>query len=465
MLMMNNRNGMSRLLDVKLMTIWQYFLIYVMYLVPGSTFILAYAKSTYSYGIIALFLLTILVSKKFRESYGVVISFLLLVTTLVTRFLVGGVGLDGLAGLSCCVLITQLAICCDVERFLDRWLNVVTFFAIVSVVLWALFRLVPSLAPAILGPSYVSVVIGTPPWEVYFHGRGTILYSFLENHEFRNCGVFTEPGKYQVVLNSALFILLFMRNHLHIENEAKFRFRLIATVLALITCQSTTGYIGMTLCFVVYLLAPSKDGAKKIKVYILALVLLLILGLLIQYWVDPENSVLTVTVFSKLFSGPESGFDLSAGTGTYREQMIDVCLELMVSHPLGVGYDALFRAASAAGDGLAAAAFVSYAAVYGIVPWLTLMFALFYPAFRWMSLPAAFLFVGLFINTTLAQTHLLYTGLILVPTYLAIVNGWPIRREVFVKRFSCDGGWATRQSNRLHLSEFGCTNIAGGNNE
>ena len=126
--------------------------------------------------------------------------------------------------------------------------------------------------------------------------------------------------------------------------------------------------------------------------------------------------------------------------------------------------DSLY-AARAAGDGLVAAAFVSYAAVYGIVPWLVLMFALFYPAFRWMSLPAAILFVGLFINTTLAQTHLLYTGLILVPTYLAIVNGWPIRREAFVKRFSYGGGWATRQSNRLHLSEYGRTNITGGNNE
>ena len=465
MLVVNDRNGLSRLLDVKLVTIWQYFLIYAMYLMPGSTFIYIYAKSAYSYGIIALFLLTVLVSKKFRESYGVAISCLLFLTTLVSRFLVGGVGLDAFAELSACVLITQLAICCDVEHFLDRWLNVVTFFAIVSVVSWALFILVPSLAPVVLGPSFVSGVMGTVPWEVYLHGRGTIFYSLFELHEYRNCGVFTEPGKYQVVLNSALFILLFMRNHLHIENEAKFRFRLIATVLALITCQSTTGYIGMTLCFVVYLLAPSKDGAKNIKVYILALVLLIVLGLLVQYWVDPENSVLTVTVFSKLFSGSDGGLDLSAGTGAYRDQMIDVCLEIMASHPLGVGYDALLYAARAAGDGLVAAAFVSYAAVYGIVPWLVLMFALFYPAFRWMSLPAAILFVGLFINTTLAQTHLLYTGLILVPTYLAIVNGWPIRREAFVKRFSYGGGWATRQSNRLHLSEYGRTNITGGNNE
>ena len=109
--------------------------------------------------------------------------------------------------------------------------------------------------------------------------------------------------------------------------------------------------------------------------------------------------------------------------------MIEVCVRSIAEHPLGVGYDALFSAASSSGEGLVAAALVSYGAVYGVVPWIVVLFMVFYPVFKGQRLPVALLYVALFVNTTLAQTHFLYTSLLIIPAYLAIGHGWPLRNE------------------------------------
>ncbi|VWM24755.1 O-antigen ligase like membrane protein [Collinsella intestinalis] len=413
---------------ITLNDLWQYVLIYLSLLTPGSTFVFMCGGTWFYMMLLGLFVLSCLFSKRYRESYGICLSALLLVNTLVARALNGGVGLDALMGFVGCVLVVQMAICCDYANFLRRWLATVVTFAAISIVFWIVCCVAPSVSSALLGPSFVVDVIGTYPWHTYEYGRGLFLYSWFNIHQFRNCGIFTEPGKYQVVLNSALFILLFWKSNIHFKSERHFNLALLIIAFAIVTCQSTTGYIGALSCVLFYILFKKEGDGSGIKGKLLAILILIAIGLLIQYWADPSDSILTTQILNKLFGG-SSGIDLSNGTGSYRSGMIDVCLRLIIDNPLGVGYDVLFATAASSGDGLVAAAFVAYAAVYGLIPWAIVLFVIFYPVFKGQRLSSALLFVLLFINTTLAQTHFLYTGLLIIPAYLAIGHGWPLRME------------------------------------
>ena len=423
-------NGETRS-GLSLGAVWQYVLIYLSLLMPGSTFVYIKGGTWFSFMLVALFAATFLLARKYRESYGVCFSLVLVLNTLLARSLTGGVGLEALMGFMGCVLIVQMAICCDFGQFLKRWLLTVVALALLSILLWGVGCVFPSVLKSLLGPTFVVDVIGTYPWETYEYGSGLFFYSWFDIHQFRNCGIYTEPGKYQVVLNSALFILLFWREKLELRSERHYRFYLSAIVVALVTCQSTTGYIGALLCVAFYVLFSKDHEGTRTRQWLVALVCAAVVALLVQYWLAPTNSILSVQVFDKLFgsSAGGTGLDLSDSTGVYRSKMIEVCVRSIAEHPLGVGYDALFSAASSSGEGLVAAALVSYGAVYGVVPWIVVLFMVFYPVFKGQRLPVALLYVALFVNTTLAQTHFLYTSLLIIPAYLAIGHGWPLRNE------------------------------------
>ena len=74
------------------------------------------------------------------------------------------------------------------------------------------------------------------------------------------------------------------------------------------------------------------------------------------------------------------------------------------------------------GEGLVAASIASFAAIYGVISWIMVMFMIFYPIFKYENGKKKVLFVLLFVNTTLAQTDLLYPSLMMIPIYLSIVK-------------------------------------------
>lgn len=110
-----------------------------------------------------------------------------------------------------------------------------------------MFCLVPQLVDAWPAQSYLTQTLGTMGWERYLHGKGFFLFSYLEMHPTRNCGFYTEPGVYQIVLNSTLYILLFWKEKLMISSEKKYRKILLVIIAAIIACQSTTGYLALLL--------------------------------------------------------------------------------------------------------------------------------------------------------------------------------------------------------------------------
>lgn len=94
----------------------------------------------------------------------------------------------------------------------------------------------------------------------------------------RNCGFAWEPGGFAVYLNLAIFINVFFYN-----SDKKFNLRFWVLLLALISSQSTTGYVIFILMMVFYLLQ------KQIKIIILifpVLVLVIVLMFSLPFMKD-----------------------------------------------------------------------------------------------------------------------------------------------------------------------------------
>ena len=150
--------------------------------------------------------------------------------------------------------------------------RLIYYLSIIALVMW-LIQL------ALGGDNLLNLLGIIPSIDTYSQvtggGRNIIIYSVQPYiHMFasfttipRNSGFAWEPGGFSVFLNLAIFINLFI-----VKSEKKFNSRFWILLLALLSSQSTTGYVIFILVMIFYLLQ------KKIKI-ILLLFPVLILGI------------------------------------------------------------------------------------------------------------------------------------------------------------------------------------------
>ena len=399
----------------------QYFLIYVMYVIPGSCLFAKYLGGNLKYiALLGLYGWLIVTKKKYRSAYSLYFCILFLVSTIFTRIYTGGgAGVAALFQFVVGVLSTQIAIYCDKEHFLSRWLKTVTFFATISIVFWAAFYAVPSLVNAFPGLSFITGTEGSKGYERVLPGKGVFLYSYLKRHPTRNCGLYTEPGVHQIVLNMTLYVLLFWQDKLDFKSFKEYRKCVAIIMVALVSCQSTTGYLGAIMIFTFFFFSSGAEkkfrGIRSFMVVAVALGVMVLLG---DYMFRGEESILYSQFIQKLFGDSEGGLDISEGTGKYRTGTMVVCLDIMARYPLGVGYDQFTIMKDAYGAELVAASLLQFPAVFGILPWVVLLVLMLTPVFVRQKLNHALLYTFLFVNTTLAQTDLIYPPFFLIPMYL-----------------------------------------------
>ncbi|MDF2544552.1 MAG: Uncharacterized protein K0S47_4270 [Herbinix sp.] len=417
-------------MKVKISAITQYFLIYIMLLVPGSCLFAKYLTGDQKYyAIIIMYIILYALNKKYRCNYSLIFSILLLIFVVFTRLYTnGGAGISAWFQFVVCIISTQMAISANKREFLRRWINLVQIFAVISIIFWVAFLVSPSLVNAWPAVTFDTQTMGTKGYEIYLHGKGVLLYSYLEIHPTRNCGIYTEPGVYQIVLNSALFVLLFWREKIGFKSEIEYKRAVFIVLLSLITCQSTTGYIGMLFIILFFYFSRKKDhNTSKVKLYITGVMAVGFIVLLVDYAYRGTESIVYIQIIHKLFGDNGSGFNISEGTGLYRLGTIIVSLASVIKHPLGVGYDTLNVLKKEYASGLVAASVVAFAAVYGIIPWIISMYMVFKPVMKYEKLVPGILFAILFFNTTLAQTDLFYPSLMMIPLYL-LLNKRLVRR-------------------------------------
>ena len=416
-------------MTIKKTPVAQYSLLYLMYVIPGSCLFAKFLTGTVKYyALLALYGWLIVKKKKYRSGYALRFVILFTVSMVFTRIYTGGgAGVASLFKFLVCVLSTQIAIYCDKEHFLSRWINLATLFAAISIVMWAAFYAMPSLVNIYPGARFKTLEYQPGDVVRYQYAKGMLIYSFLEVHPTRNCGLFTEPGVHQIVLNMTLYVLLFWQDKLTFKNPKLYRRYVAIILVALVTCQSTTGYLGTIMILTVFFFGGRAEkkfrGIKGFMVGAVALGMVVLLG---DYASRGKDSILYSQFIYKLFGEDGGGLDVSSGTGQYRTGTAMVCFEIMMDHPLGIGFDRFNLMKANYGSGLVAASIMQFPAVFGIPPWIILLALIFLPVILRQKPHIAVLYIVLFVNTTLAQTDLIYPAFFMIPMYLV---GVPKKRK------------------------------------
>ena len=184
---------------------------------------------------------------------------------------------------------------------------------------------------------------------------------------------------------------------------------------ALLSTQSTTGYI--SLCFIVlfYMFFEKKENTErnwKQKICIALFVMLLFL--MIDYMVRGKESFIQISLISKLFSG-EKKLSLDE-SGMARADVIFLAIQSMVRHPFGMGYSRFGTLMNVQSTGMAGAAIMQFGAAWGILPLIAVIWWIFYPALKFCKKRyVAVVYIIMYINTVLAQSDLFYPTLIMIP--------------------------------------------------
>lgn len=393
----------------------QYALIYLM-LIWDTTYLFRIYLSPYRIILLACMVLMIATHKRLRNNLTILFLAFLLAMVVFVRLNTGGAGIDVWIRWCSIILITEISIRYDPKKFIDRYLNVVYLLALVSVIGWLITQVSPDLIKKILPSSYY---LGTNIFtRITSYGHGLFVYSFNEWHPTRNVGIFSEPGVYQMALNSSLFVLLFMEEYVGLPQKKQNKM-FIVFLLALITCQSTTGYIGLIVILLAYLLKNDKFQRRKYQILGLGLAGLLLIFM--DYSIRGAESFLNRAFLEKLFTAGSNTLDLEASTGQYRMGTIMICLGLMLTKPFGIGYDAVTSALVLGGEGLVAAQIMCTGAALGVVTFIGILVWIFAPVIKanqsWIF-KALYLF--LYFNTALAQSNEFYGALIMIPLFLSI---------------------------------------------
>ena len=399
----------------------QYFLIFLMLISQGSHL---YGLNTYGVSMLILGVCSLLLirDRKLITKNIMLICMLLVAAVAFVRLMNnGGAGISVLTDYLSKILIMYIAYSYDKERFPYRFVKIVYVYAVISLVFYGISQFSPILVKA-LTPfhSYKE------DYKTMFHGLW--LYVLRESEIDRNTGIYMEPGLYQIVLSTCLYLLLFYKKAVGMENRKRERYILVF-ILTIITTKSTSGLLGMLFLITIYFMTK-KDGAKR-KILILFTFLLIFLG--IDYSINTDNSIIMKNFVLKLVDDSNQ-INLSASSGKYRIQAVEICLETVSDHPLGIGYDNTLDILFARYPGAAGAALAIDIMALGVIPILIILYEFLHQSIRnSQSVYNVIIFIFFYLNAALAQSSIFYPTLVIIAY---IENERHIRQFRAVREFS-----------------------------
>ena len=400
-----------------------YILIYLMLLWHDAGLKIMFGTTNFEYLTLGIAIIFIFFYRRCRSRWAFGFSAAIATNILFVRYFIGGVGIVYLFKCMSGILLTAVAVNYDRSFFVERYVKVVTFFAGTSVVLWMVTLVAPQLYKQMTiltysiysQKTYISAVdfIATP---IKFYGA--LLYVFREGIDtVRNNGIFNEPGLYQIVLNSALYLTLFFPDLISNDKKRIRRYSLILLV-TVITCQSTTGYLSL---FAILLLFILKRQKKK-KNNIIAIIVVAIGILFADTVMNGQSSFFMSTIGSKI-SITNQGVSF-VGSGKYRAETTTISLLSLLKNPLGIGmdrYDVLLAmAGKTSSDGNA---LMLTGATMGIQMWLILILFVAVPMYRQsQSKMEFFTLLFVYINVTMGQSNVFYPGLLILTTNFHLIK-------------------------------------------
>lgn len=402
-----------------------YLLIYFMIAMSDSYLQINYFRNLVPILFLVVSLIVLLIYFKIKDQYVEGFISFLLATIIILRYTVGGVGLIRWAVWTGQILIVLLAIRYNSERFIERYVKTVIFLAIVSLLGYAIYQISPELTRRLLiahydNGTFYRVWSDSVNYNSYSYYADGLLFFVVRENETRNIGIFREPGVYQIVLNTALFFILFLNSTIRITKKKRTLYFIIL-IITIMTTQSTTGFLSSIVIMLAFMLTKDREY-KTSKFYLLIIAGVIFAVLYLDYLVNGSVSIISSTLLKKIISN-NGNLDFSVSTGRARMGTIQICFESIINHPFGIGYDQMNLLLNRNVSGYVAAALLQTAAVFGIIPWFIMISWIFYPVLNEkmpLSIKVAFIFI--FINTTLSESSLFYTNLIVIPIYYRTIQ-------------------------------------------
>ena len=315
------------------------------------------------------------------------------------------------------ILILYVAININRNKFCKRYIQIIFILACFSLFFYIIGLLGGADALSRFFPTETTVL-----WEYWgrpYYLRGKFLYTMRIMELERNNSIFTEPGLYQMFLNSSLFILIFMRDSITEFSRKAINTYLIVFIIALITTGSTTGYLGLIMIMITVILGRRKtqqietNGKDFKKIFRLILIMGAIVGsvLLTDFIINKTESTLYIFFIRKILEMFSDGT-----SGHARTSMIYICMGIALTYPLGAGEDFVAPTIKNLDAGADGAILIHTFASIGIIPTLLILSYYFQRIFN-KNVPVlnALLIIGLYLNTALAQSRLLYPSLLMLP--------------------------------------------------
>ena len=420
---------------IKINAVKQYILIYLMMFFNGSVLYTVLQKdmslelSIITYLIIGCTIIAFFVKKKkFGNQYCMIITIVLLFSVIFVRYTVGGVGLLVLVDYLTCIMVAFLAVCIDKDNFATRMINVVYYFAAISFICYIIQIISPNILQLILKPFQSTFAYND--WSAAEYGGGVVQRSFIawgklfytmrEGEMARNMGIFTEPGNFQIVLNCAIFLLLFLPE-LYKYDEKQLKRRFVVIVTALLTCQSTSGYLILLVFIIAFFVSGNYYKDMSAVRRIIAILIFIALGVLVMdYNIRGNESLLNTALFSKLFDS--GSIDLATSTGYWRLGSIGTAALVMLRYPLGAGFDITLSTIQNQLAGSAGGALMTYGAALGILPFIITIVWFTRPVIRdrRLNIPAKIGFIIMFLQSCMAQSKVFYPYLVSIVILIVV---------------------------------------------
>lgn len=319
-----------------------------------------------------------------------------------------------------CFVFVLVAIKFDEKNFLERYLKLILFISIISIIAYELF--------AILHVNLYSKFY----WKDGYYGLFLFNFNPTSANVMRNIGISNEPGQFQIIVSSALYFSLFKYKF---KTNRKFLVYVSIFIITLLTVQSTTGYFALLAILLAFIFSKSNNAQKrKIKYLIMASILL---GAIYVYMNWGESNFITSNFINKVFNDDFS-INLNQNTGGARIESMIADLSMARDYPLGMGfelYESLWYEYAPANSGfLSCSGITRDIAIIGFLP--VTVFLVFLIRGFWINRNSSLDFLlgtFLLVNTGLAQTQMLNPCLMLISMYSLVPFCKLKRRKIVYK--------------------------------
>ncbi|WP_343246836.1 hypothetical protein [Diplocloster hominis] len=301
------------------------------------------------------------------------------------------------------ILFTLVTYYFDKEHFITRYIKLVLFLAVVSLVfyVWGLAD-----SAGLIHSGLLKEVEGLRITYTKYYCN--IFYALRPVELQRNVGMFCEPGLYQIILNSGIYLLIFYPNRIDMKHKTITMLILLITSL---TTLSATGIIGVIILIIGLLFSKNESVKSNIKIVFILLLSIAVVYLFVDFAIKGSHSLIYTSLLGKIAGIKTSQLT----TGSVRILTIAWCLYLIFHNPLGYGLTYVNNFFASKGEYFVGAKILMTTAEVGVIPMFLIVRYFFEKAYKnRISNLQFYILVFLFLNTALAQSREFYPALLML---------------------------------------------------